>query len=71
MRAEIQNQIYDLAPDAVVAQVWGLTETGWVTCFDWREKDVSGSVGRLLPNVELKYVEWHSECQLWYQQLTS
>ena len=55
MDAHVQAQLYDqLAPEAVVAQCWGTTETGWITLFSSHEKDTSGSVGRLLPNVQLK-----------------
>jgi acyl-CoA synthetase (AMP-forming)/AMP-acid ligase II len=45
-----------LPPSALVNQVWGMTET---TClcleFNWPEKDDTGSVGRLIPNMEAKY----------------
>ncbi|KAK5312292.1 hypothetical protein LTR93_011381 [Exophiala xenobiotica] len=55
MSARVQNRLYDvLDPNAVISQCWGTTETGWITLFDWREKDDSGSVGRLLPNVRMK-----------------
>ena len=55
MDAHVQAKLYDqLAPEAVVTQCWGTTETGWNTLFSPQEKDTSGSVGRLLPNVELK-----------------
>lgn len=55
MSARVQNQLYDvLSPNAVVSQCWGTTEAGWITLFSWREKDDSGSVGRLLPNVRMK-----------------
>lgn len=53
--AALQSRLYALLrPDAVVAQVWGATELGWVTMFGPGEKDESGSVGRLLPGMELK-----------------
>ncbi|KAL2410914.1 Acyl-CoA ligase azaF [Exophiala dermatitidis] len=58
MTVNVQTKLYDvLAPNAVVAQCWGTTEAGWHTLFGWNEKDTSGSVGRLLPNVELKLVD--------------
>lgn len=44
-----------LAPDACIAQVYGMTEAGWISTLKWPERDDSGSVGRLLPNVEAKY----------------
>ncbi len=46
-----------LHPEANVAQCWGTTEAGWHTLFDWNEKDTSGSVGRLLPNVDIKLLD--------------
>ena len=52
--AHIQSKLYALLPDAVVAQCWGTTETGWVSVFSRHEKDTSGSVGRLLPYSQLK-----------------
>ena len=55
---EIQNKLYRaIHPEGVIAQVWGTTETGWVTAFGPTEKDSSGSVGRLLPGVEAKIVD--------------
>ena len=44
-----------LAPDACIAQVYGMTEAGWISTLKWPERDESGSVGRLLANVEAKY----------------
>lgn len=45
-----------LAPDACIAQVYGMTEAGWISTLKWPERDDSGSVGKLLPNVEAKCV---------------
>ena len=45
-----------LAPDACIAQVYGMTEAGWISTLKWPERDDSGSVGKLLPNVEAKYI---------------
>ena len=45
-----------LAPDACIAQVYGMTEAGWISTSKWPERDDSGSVGKLLPNVEAKYI---------------
>ncbi|PSK36688.1 4-coumarate--CoA ligase-like 7 [Elsinoe australis] len=36
------------ANDARICQVWGMTEGGWMTTFNYPEKDNSGSVGRLI-----------------------
>lgn len=55
MAAGVQGQLYSsLAPDAVITQCWGTTETGWITLFNATEKDTSGSVGHLLPNIRMK-----------------
>lgn len=55
--AHIQSRLYAFLPEnAVVAQLWGTTETAWFSIFSRLERDESGSVGRLLPCTELKYV---------------
>ena len=46
-----------LHPEARVVQVLGMTECGWITTFHYPEKDLSGSCGRLMPNVEAKIVD--------------
>ena len=52
---EEQNALRKLChPDARFTQVWGLTEIGWITMFHYPEPDDTGSVGRLLPNMEAK-----------------
>lgn len=53
-----QQRLLDLiGPEAKVTQVWGMTETSCVcTQFRWPEKDYTGSVGRLVANMEVKYV---------------
>ena len=49
------KKMYELLhPDACLAQVYGMTEAGWITTTKWPERDESGSVGKLLPNVEAK-----------------
>lgn len=45
-----------LAPAARVVQVWGMTESGWITTFLWPDTDHTGSVGKLLPGMEAKLV---------------
>ncbi len=53
----LQEEFYrHLHPAARVTQVWGMTEAGWISTFLWPEKDHTGSVGRLLPGMEAKYV---------------
>lgn len=55
--ATVQGRLYDiLAPEAVVAQVWGTTEAGWHSLGDLQQKDRTGSVGRLLKNVQMKLI---------------
>lgn len=56
--AELQNELYPfIHQEATVAQVWGATEVGWVSMFGPDEKDKSGSVGTLLPGIELKILD--------------
>ncbi|KAK4695400.1 hypothetical protein P7C71_g2338, partial [Lecanoromycetidae sp. Uapishka_2] len=43
-----------LAPEAKVTQAWGMTETGWCSVFFWPESDNTGSVGRILPGMDMK-----------------
>ncbi|CAD0111257.1 unnamed protein product [Aureobasidium uvarum] len=45
-----------LHEDAVISQVWGMTEFGRITSSERGEKDDDGSVGRLLPNTEARVV---------------
>ena len=53
----MQNKLYDiLAPQAVVTQSWGTTEAGWHSHGELKEQDRSGSIGRLLPNIQMKLV---------------
>ena len=57
LRSLIQCQMQALlSPEAKVSQVWGMTESGWTTCFSWPEGDETGSVGRALPSMEMKLV---------------
>ena len=47
-----------LGEDAPFTQVWGMTETSCIaTRITWPEKDTTGSVGRPLPNLDLKLVD--------------
>ncbi|KIW99448.1 uncharacterized protein Z518_11187 [Rhinocladiella mackenziei CBS 650.93] len=58
MTTRVQTKLYDiLDAHAVISQCWGTTEGGWHTLFDWQEKDTSGSVGRLMPNVQMKVID--------------
>ena len=52
-----QNDFYRLLrPNARLLQTYGMTEAGWVSTFLWPEKDHSGSVGRILPGLEARFV---------------
>ncbi|PYH98001.1 AMP-binding enzyme [Aspergillus ellipticus CBS 707.79] len=47
-----------LGDGANCTQVWGMTETCCIaTMFPWHEEDETGSVGRLIPNLEAKLVD--------------
>ncbi|KAL8891186.1 MAG: hypothetical protein Q9215_001782 [Flavoplaca cf. flavocitrina] len=57
LRSSTQKDFQSLLhPDAVVTQVWGMTETGWATMFFWPESDDTGSVGRLIPSMRAKLI---------------
>lgn len=55
---ESQERLKQLcAPGATVTQVWGMTETSCVCSkFNHFEDDTTGSVGRMLPNIDVKCV---------------
>ncbi|OAL51592.1 acyl-CoA synthetase [Pyrenochaeta sp. DS3sAY3a] len=54
-----QRRLRELcAPDCKCTQVWGMTETtSAITLFYYPEADDSGSVGRLMPNTDIKLVD--------------
>lgn len=57
LSAELSKDMYTLLhEDAVISQVWGMTEFGRITSLDGSDKDDDGSVGRLLPNAEARHV---------------
>jgi acyl-CoA synthetase (AMP-forming)/AMP-acid ligase II len=57
----LSKAMYELLHgDAVVSQVWGMTEFGRITSSEWLEKD-DGSVGKLLPNTEARHVTFCGE----------
>ena len=59
MVAASQKECYKyLSPEAVVTQAWGMTEIGAVTIFSWPERDLSGSVGRIVEGTEIKLVDF-------------
>lgn len=55
---ELQARLLEfLEPGVPFNQVWGMTETSCIaTLFAYPEKDDTGSVGRLIPNLEAKLV---------------
>jgi acyl-CoA synthetase (AMP-forming)/AMP-acid ligase II len=56
--ADLQRAVAARLPGAAVRQGWGLTETSiGVTLPDRRRDTVPGSVGRLMPNTELRVVD--------------
>lgn len=62
VQARFRSLMGDSAP---FTQVWGMTETSCVaTMFPYPEHDDTGSVGRLIPNLEAKCVSSNSptEC---------
>ncbi|EXJ84908.1 hypothetical protein A1O3_05583 [Capronia epimyces CBS 606.96] len=47
-----------LGPDVPLTQVWGMTETSCVASrFYYPEHDDSGSVGRMIPNLDVKLID--------------
>jgi 4-coumarate--CoA ligase len=54
---ENQKPLYDLLhPDARINQVWGMTETGWVSQVHWPKKQCDNSVGTTLKGCRVRYV---------------
>jgi acyl-CoA synthetase (AMP-forming)/AMP-acid ligase II len=58
---DVQARFRTLLKDGTpFTQVWGMTETCCIaTMFPYPEHDDTGSVGRLIPNLEAKYVALH------------
>lgn len=46
-----------LHPDAQISQLWGMTEMGVAFQIRYGERDDTGSIGRLLPNYEIKLLD--------------
>ena len=45
-----------LSPEARLTQVWGMTEASCIdSMFRYPESDDAGRVGRILPNLDIKY----------------
>jgi len=60
--AEVQNKALEMfAPGARIVQVWGMTETGWLTTFRYPESDTTGSVGRFIATFQVKVVDEHGQ----------
>ena len=60
----IQTQVRNLLSNGVpLTQAWGMTETCCASMiFPYPEEDVTGSIGRLVPNVEAKYIYTYLLC---------
>ncbi|KAK3676144.1 hypothetical protein LTR78_003894 [Recurvomyces mirabilis] len=57
-KAQARFQALMAGGDASLTQVWGMTETSCIcTRFPYPDKDITGSVGRPLPNIDLKLVD--------------
>ena len=53
----MQRQLYSkMAQGARISQVYGMTETGWATCWTTAEVDLSGSVGQPVTGTRLRCV---------------
>lgn len=53
-----QKRMQDLMHGAPFTQVWGMTETSCIgSMFNWDEYDDTGSVGRMLPEMDAKLVD--------------
>ncbi|KAI5250151.1 acetyl-CoA synthetase-like protein [Aureobasidium subglaciale] len=58
LSSALRDAMYGLLhEEAIISQVWGLTEFGRITSSGWDTKDRSGSVGSLLSNVEARVVD--------------
>jgi 4-coumarate--CoA ligase len=59
LSAALQNAFSALLPaDAAFTQAWGMTEvTGFACLLPYPEKDATGSIGRFLPNIDVKILD--------------
>ncbi|KAG4430845.1 hypothetical protein IFR05_013679 [Cadophora sp. M221] len=54
----MQRKLYGaMSPEARIVQVYGMTETGWATCWAKKESDGSGSVGQAIEGTTLRLVD--------------
>ncbi|CZT12351.1 related to acyl-CoA synthetase [Rhynchosporium graminicola] len=54
----MQSKLYGvLSEEARIVQVYGMTETGWATCWSKGDKDGSGSVGQAVDGSRLRAVD--------------
>lgn len=57
----MQQQLYSkLHKEAMIVQVYGMTEVGWATAWAKTENDTSGSVGQAVPGTKLRYAHSRS-----------
>ncbi|TAQ90522.1 hypothetical protein B7494_g1160 [Chlorociboria aeruginascens] len=56
---DAQNKLRNLLPkDATVTQIWGMTETSCIaSTFYYPEDDATGSVGKFIPNMDVKLTD--------------
>ncbi|GME65604.1 AMP-binding domain protein [Neofusicoccum parvum] len=53
-----QEPLYDLLhEDACIRTVWGMTESGWITCVQDRTRRQDDSAGQLLPGFDIRIVD--------------
>lgn len=52
---ETQARLYEsLDPSAKIIQVFGMTECGWASSWQYNERDTSGSIGQPLPGFQMR-----------------
>jgi acyl-coenzyme A synthetase/AMP-(fatty) acid ligase len=52
----VQEQMYTkLSPKARITIVYGMTEAGWGGFWRKKEKDLTGSIGQVLPGSKMRY----------------
>lgn len=51
----MQARLYEiLDPSAIIIQVFGMTECGWASSWQYNERDMSGSIGQPLPGFQMR-----------------
>lgn len=53
----MQKKLYEaMSDEARIVQVYGMTETGWASCWSAKERDGSGSVGKPVDGTIMRFV---------------